>query len=286
MTEAGCAHRRTVFIDIDGTLAHHGAVPPAHTAAVRAAIAEGHSLWVCTGRPLSLIPAEVLDLGFAGIVAGAGAQVIHGESVLTDRRFPIELAARTVAAMADAGATFFVEAPEATYAHPRTIAGLLEYADHAPDAEQGDGARQVAQRLTPHDDLAGVRFAKVTSIGGDVPLDEVAHGIGPEVAAIRSSIEGLGPGAGELFLADVTKAVGMEVALAALGAPREDSIAIGDGPNDLAMLDYAAVSVAIDTATDEVTRRADFTVPGPQRDGLVEAFARLGLTPQPGAPSR
>lgn len=271
---------RAIFIDIDGTLAHHGSVPPGHTRVVRQARAAGHSLWVCTGRPWSLIPQAVHDIGFDGVVAGAGAHVVWGDTVLSDRRFPAALAARVVETLEAARSLYFVEAPEATYAHPDTIGMLLAHADAEADArpDMAAGTRRVAQRLTPHTDPREVSFAKITSIGGEVPLVAIASRIGPEVSAIGSSLEGLGPGAGELYMTGVHKAVGMELALAAMGMSAADAVAIGDGPNDVEMLDYAGTAVAIATSADAITSRADLLVPGPQDEGLVDAFAQLGLT--------
>ncbi|NTV39192.1 MAG: HAD hydrolase family protein, partial [Demequinaceae bacterium] len=61
--------QRAIFLDVDGTYAHHGLVPPAHAAAVRAARAGGHLVFLCTGRPVSLLPQHLTAAGFDGVVA-------------------------------------------------------------------------------------------------------------------------------------------------------------------------------------------------------------------------
>jgi len=83
-----------VFLDVDGTYAAHGVVPPGHEAAVRAARRGGHRVFPCTGRPRSMVSDRLLATGFDGLVAGGGAYVVLGDEVLADRRFPAGPAAR------------------------------------------------------------------------------------------------------------------------------------------------------------------------------------------------
>lgn len=49
----------------------------------------------------------------------------------------------------------------------------------------------------------------------------------------------------------------MERYLKAAGIAREDSIAVGDGPNDLQMMEYAGIGIAMGNAREEVKERAD-----------------------------
>jgi hydroxymethylpyrimidine pyrophosphatase-like HAD family hydrolase len=59
---------------------------------------------------------------------------------------------------------------------------------------------------------------------------------------------------------------------------REDVVAVGDGANDVEMLEFAGVGIAVEGADEAVLAVADRTVPGPDDEGLVQAFADLGLT--------
>ena len=58
---------------------------------------------------------------------------------------------------------------------------------------------------------------------------------------------------------------------------REDSIAIGDGPNDLQMMEYAGVGVAMGNAKEEVKKLADMVTSDVAEDGIYHAFEKLGL---------
>ncbi|QXQ08735.1 HAD hydrolase family protein [Paeniglutamicibacter sp. Y32M11] len=69
---------QAAFLVVDGTYADYGVVPKAHAAAVCTARATGHKLLLCTGRPLSMLPTHILEVGFDGLEASAGAYVEGG----------------------------------------------------------------------------------------------------------------------------------------------------------------------------------------------------------------
>ena len=77
--------RKLIFLDIDGTLTPAGSnVPPASAMdAIRKAQANGHWVFLCTGRNPAML-APVLALGFEGAVANAGGYVFAGDKVLFD----------------------------------------------------------------------------------------------------------------------------------------------------------------------------------------------------------
>ena len=103
---------RAVFLDVDGTSADYGVVPEGRVRAVR------DRVLLCTGRPVSMLPGSILAAGFDGLVASAGAYVEMAGSVLVDRRFPAELAARTVRALDEHAAVYVLEAQEALHVPP------------------------------------------------------------------------------------------------------------------------------------------------------------------------
>ena len=83
--------------------------------------------------------------------------------------------------------------------------------------------------------------------------------------------------AGEIGIGGIHKATGMEIYLNHVGIDRVDCIAVGDGPNDLQMLEYAGVGVAMGNARAEVKARADMVTDAIGEDGIYHAFERLSL---------
>lgn len=273
--------RRAIFLDFDGTYAHHGVVPRAHVEAVASARSRGHVVFLCTGRPLSLVPDEVLASGFDGFVATSGAYVEFDGQTLLDLRFPDGLATRAVKYLDENGALYILETPDATFTRRAVVDAMTEHARRSANPAAAQGLRGILDALTVQEDLSMIRPSKVTSFAGPVPLRDIAALIGSDVEAIPASLSDLGEGAGEMFLTGVNKATGIAPAIAYLGLTREDVVACGDGPNDLEMLEFAGTSVAIEGSAPELLATADLVAAGPEHAGLVEAFVTLGLIDQP-----
>ncbi|MDN4478387.1 HAD hydrolase family protein [Demequina sp. SYSU T00039] len=281
-TAAGASSRRAVFLDIDGTYAHHGVVPPEHARAVRDARAAGHLVFLSTGRPVSMIPASIRAAGFDGMVASAGAHVLVGDRVLADVRFPEPLATRAREVLDRHGATYVLEAGERNHTRPGVIEALRERWEArlraaGIDPSTAVGLRDVLASMEPRESLAGVAFSKITCFGGRTPITEVVEEIGPEVAALPSSVPDMGDGAGEIYLASLHKAVGVDAVRRHLGLDRAAIVAVGDGPNDVEMLEYAALGIAIEDGHPRAIAAADRTTPSPTRGGIATLFEELGL---------
>lgn len=272
---------KIVFLDVDGTFADHGVVPPGHVAAVRAARAAGHRVLLCTGRPMSMLPEHILGVGFDGVVASAGGWVEVDGQVLRDQRFPADVAAHVVEVLDAHDAAYVLEAPRALYGRPGVDERLRRLlAGHVRDPETGDARPpSILAGLEMRDDLASCSFAKVTFFDSRTPWHELGAELGPEVGILPSSVAARGESSGEVYLAGVHKAVGIEAVTAHLGLAREDVIAFGDGMNDVEMLEHAGVGVAIEGADPQVLAAADRVAAGPQHEGLVPAFRDLGLIP-------
>jgi len=271
--------RRAVFLDVDGTYAAHGEVPPGHEAAVRAARANGHLVLLCTGRPRSMMAPTVLRAGFDGLVMGAGCHVLVGDEVLADRRFPDGLAARVLSVLDAHGAAYVLESPEALYGRPGVDARLRRLIDTQlrPAGLEEGGPRDILEVLVTTDDLAGRTFGKAvffdSPASGSVLADEMGDGVHVE----RSSIPGMGDSAGEISVVGVDKALGVREVVAHLGLSRDDVVAVGDGPNDVTMVEYAGLGVAVEGSDAALLAVADRTVPGPLAAGLATLFEELGL---------
>lgn len=237
---------RVIFLDIDGTLADWGVVPPAHSELIRAARRNGHTVLLCTGRAESRIPADA-SREVDGIVSSAGARVRLDGTLLEDVRYPSELAARAVEVLRRHDVAFVLEAPDSVRA--------------------SDSAEP----------LDGFAFAKITVQDSAVPIEDLAAEIGPGVRALPNSVDAGAPRSGELQLADVDKADGIRTVLARLGRTPAEVVGAGDGMNDLGMLELAGTAIAIEGSPAPVLALADLVTPGPHRAGLVDAFRRLGL---------
>jgi Cof subfamily protein (haloacid dehalogenase superfamily) len=76
-----------------------------------------------------------------------------------------------------------------------------------------------------------------------------------------------------------SKAAGVQILATKLGCTMQDVVAIGDGYNDLPLLEAAGTGVAMGNAMDDVKARADAVVNGHDEDGVAEAIERFVLEP-------
>lgn len=72
-----------------------------------------------------------------------------------------------------------------------------------------------------------------------------------------------------------SKASGLNAAAAGLAIPMEQTVAVGDGENDVALLEAAGVGVAVENAVDMLKARADIVLARPGAGGIRELCASL-----------
>lgn len=78
-----------------------------------------------------------------------------------------------------------------------------------------------------------------------------------------------------LIPADVDKGSGLLAAMAHLGVDRDEVAAIGDGENDLPLLEAAGLGIAVADAVPALLEQADLCTSAPASAGVVEAIESL-----------
>jgi hydroxymethylpyrimidine pyrophosphatase-like HAD family hydrolase len=225
-----------------------------------------------------VLPTVLAELD--GFVGTAGGYVELGGDVLLDHRFPVELAARMVSVLDEHDVAYLLEAPDAVYGPPGVdgrLAALLIGHLRSPDNPDREGPRDILDALRMSADLTSASFGKITCFDSPVPIASIAEQFAPDVAALPSSIPDMGDSAGELYLSWIHKALGIQAVIDHLGIDREQVVAVGDGLNDIEMLQFAGLAVAIKGSDARVLNVADLVAAGPREEGLVALFVELGL---------
>jgi len=106
----------------------------------------------------------------------------------------------------------------------------------------------------------------------DVSVEEIVsvlrrEGVNVSVFDSGYAIHICGPG--------VSKAVGLNVVLDRLGLSGEDAVGIGDGANDVELLEACGYGIALQNAPEALKSVADYVTKEPYGDGFVEAVTRL-----------
>ena len=101
--------------------------------------------------------------------------------------------------------------------------------------------------------------------------------------AVRTAVGDLGlqlaliPNRDSLMMlsAGCGKAGGLEAAAAELGVPMPETVAVGDGENDVALIDCAGIGVAVEHAVEELKAHADIVLRRPGAAGIIDLCESL-----------
>lgn len=276
-------NRRAVFLDVDGTLIDEvGQVPASAAEAIRGARAHGHLVLLSTGRSLVELWPRILDIGFDGLIAASGAYVSVGGEVLVRHRLSPRQVDHVAGFFADNGVDCYFQAEDGVYATSAARSHLRRLirssiSDESLLAELEDGLFGFIDSIRVEADPREASITKVIYFDSPLGLDRIRAEFAPDFEVIPSSVPLFGPHSGEMSLAGVHKASGIDVVLDHLGIDRSDTIALGDSYNDLEMLAHVGTGIAMGNAPEAVKEVADEVTTAPEEDGIMLAFRRHGL---------
>jgi Cof subfamily protein (haloacid dehalogenase superfamily) len=274
---------KAVFLDVDGTLLNdRGLVPDSARAAVRAARANGHQVFLCTGRSLAELWGEIMDIGFDGVIAAAGGYVAVDGQVLAHQNVPVDQVRRVMEYFDARGINYFLEANSGLYGSATIKAQMRQVlyggvTDEDVLAELERGFAPFIDRLIVGADMLRDDINKISFLGSDVPFEAIRAEFAGTFDVIPATVPQFEPNSGELAIAGVHKAGAIEILLEHLDIPVADTMAYGDGHNDLEMLAYVHVGVAMGNAHQRAKEVADDITGSPDEDGILTSFTKYGL---------
>lgn len=263
---------RLIATDLDGTVLRDDKTVGRRTiAALRAAADAGIYLVVATGRQMLQLPDEIACCGYSHVVASNGA--IAGD-------------------LAN-GAVIFEN-----HLHPTSAAALVAYLRRAvPDARvscvrnQGHlhaaepGYQELLSEMEkvprwwnivtyPTDQVTSEPTLKLTVRHPELTADQlyaVVHDSGLDGFTATTS--------GAPFLEvgghGVTKATGLAQLCELLEVPAQAVMAAGDGRNDVDMIQWAGLGVAMGNSVPEAAAAADVVTASNQEDGLARVVEAI-----------
>lgn len=277
---------RIAFLDVDGTILEHGSlIAPSTVTAIRQARANGHQVWLSTGRSAGDVHPDVLAIGFDGAITNGGAYATRGEEMLVEQPMPradVELLERYFEAH---GIHYFLQTHGGVFASEGMGAVMTAYrrerhAERAAQlAEQGLTAEEPLWN-EPRPVAEVDRDAVAKAVFVSPSIDTVVHAaaeLGDGFHVIPGSIPLPGGSNGEIGQAGVTKGSAITAVLAQLGLPATDAIGIGDSWNDVEMFEVVGTPVAMGNAAPELQKLAGRVTTSVLDDGVHNAFAELGL---------
>nr|WP_319215997.1 Cof-type HAD-IIB family hydrolase [uncultured Trichococcus sp.] len=278
--------KKIIFLDIDGTLVtDDGWVPASAADACRQARLNGHEIYLCTGRSKPEIYDFIMEIGFDGIIGAGGGFVELNDGMLYHKTVPASEVRRMVDFFNQHGVDFYLESNGGLFASknflPHVERCIYGDIDNNPDARR----RKEEQ---PHPFIEGLIYGEEDLYKADVnkacflqsdklSFAQIKAEFENSFETIQCTVPQFGDESGELMVPGIHKATAIEALLTHLGLPKERTIAIGDGLNDLEMFDYCAVGIAMGNAKDELKAVADHVTRSVDEDGLYHAFRTFGL---------
>lgn len=263
-------------IDMDGTLmdsSNH--VPETAVACIRALNQQGILVVPCSGRYLGSIPKELLAQGNVSYVITAnGAQIwdLRSLSSLYRVKLPMGTVKTVLEFMKGREGYIEIFSQGKSYINEGDVvrAGRLEK-DHnfiryfrqnhvqVPDlsgaADLWDEAEKMNVFFMEEQDRR--ELVGLLMVRGDLKL----------TSSMSGNIE--------INARSVNKGIAMEWLCARLHIPKDNTLAIGDGDNDIEMLQYAGYGVAMGNSRQELKDRAGYITGDNDHGGVEEVLRKL-----------
>ncbi|KQO03087.1 MULTISPECIES: HAD family hydrolase [unclassified Arthrobacter] len=257
-----------IALDVDGTLVdHEGAMTEEVRDATRAVIDAGHEVIIATGRSLGATLPVIRLLGITRgyAVCSNGGVTLRVDATL-DQGF--EVLDRVTFDPRPALTALRERLPSAKYALEDDRGRFLS-TESFQDASFGSEAESVG-----FEEMLGSRAVRVVVFSTDSSAEE----FGAAVASI--GLHGVTYSVGwtawlDIAASGVTKATALEVLRRRLGTDPAMTVAVGDGRNDIEMLQWAGRGVAMGQAPDEVRSAASEVTGSVYDDGAAKVLRSL-----------
>lgn len=274
---------KLIFLDADGTLFHHsGYIPDSAFKACQQAQANGHKICLCTGRQKAELFGDLLKIQYDGIIAGSGASILVNGKSIQEFSFTKEEFEKVHSFIETHHIHAMYECRDGLFGTRKTqqkLEELLkEQCGHLNKEDyQKHGLFHVYDMFHVTDDLQKLPINKISFLESNLKYQEVYEKLHHDFDLVPATFAPFGKESGEIASYHISKATGMEVLIQYYQAKIEDTIAIGDGFNDLCMFDKAALSIAMGNAHDKVKEKADRVTACLEDDGIYKAFKDLQL---------
>lgn len=261
-----------VAVDLDDTLLSNALeISPRNVRALNRAREKGVVVTLATGRMFCSAAPIARRLGIdAPIITYQGALVKHpftGAEFL-HRPLPNEVARAVMERLLDYDYHLNIYLDDQLYVESLTEAGRRYAALSRVEARPVGELLSFLGERDPTKVLAIASESEIESLLRDM----VAIFSGDQVYITRSKPQFL-----EFSHSLATKGQALKQLAEHYGISRESVMAIGDGYNDLDMVEYAGLGVMVANARDEVRSGADYVTASNEADGVAEAIERFIL---------
>jgi HAD superfamily hydrolase (TIGR01484 family) len=293
---------KLIAVDVDGTLlTSKGIITDRTRSALGRALEGGASLAVATGRRRRSAAPIVAPLELPHfLVCSQGAVVWEGASIVYHSHLPASSARRALEVIREHGlvAVVFANAfdEEVIWVDGdwQSNPGAERYVTRASRG-QDSPVRALTPEALEHDPIQFILFDSIEKLEqvnealtghalppapptGEPVVEDGPSGRTPLWRLIFSRNQFTTGGAIGIVGPDTSKATALAYLCQRLGITREQVIAFGDNVNDLEMLEFAGLGVAMSNGTPGAKAAAQKIAPSNDEDGIAAVLEEVGLT--------
>ena len=258
---------KIIFFDIDGTLVSFKThkIPQSALDAVRRVRQKGVKVWIATGRPIPYIN-NLGNLEYDGIMSvnGAHSQTRSGDVIYSHPIDKVDVQ-RMITEQQQSGrvVTFacndraIVVAPHGFSSEAREVFRLLNLGE---------------QELSRPEDALNAEVMQIIAFFGKNESDRIMSNVLRNCNETRWH-----PAFADCVAKGIDKAVGIDKVINHYGIDISETMAFGDGGNDITMLRHVGTSVAMGNASEEVKAIADIITTNVDDDGVAKILNGLTL---------
>lgn len=259
--------KKAIFFDIDGTIySYDKGVIEDTKDAIRELRANGHLVFLCTGRTYPMVTDDIRDIGFDGVVAGGGTYIEFDNKVLFKKDIDADITNDVIRCMRKNGIMPIPEGHE--YLYFETEDKIKPVYRRAYDIYMNSIPDRI--RLI---DIGDVRAAKVSgAFDDDSNIEAVVRKMESRFRYVIHNDKLL-----ELIPKNYSKAEGIKLLISEIGVKWENTYAYGDSFNDLEMLKYVKYGVAMGNSHKDLFSQVEYRTGDYDKGGVRESLERFGL---------
>lgn len=261
--------KKAVFFDVDGTLIDYVGGMPSILDSTKEAIngirSKGHLAIIATGRPMSFLSNELLDIRFDAYIASNGTYIEMNNEVIYNKKIDEGILKETVEAFRKENADFILEGQKKSYFSSLNSAAVKDFlekfaipSNNITDNWSLDEVEANKMVVFTKDENQLRRFRELLS-------DNFVFMNHPGQASY------------DIFIKTCTKADGIRKLLKLLNISIENTYAFGDGMNDIEMLQMVKYGVAMGNANEKLKSKAYYVTTDVFSNGIYNGLKELKL---------
>ena len=261
---------KLIAFDLDGTIYDHKVhvgIPPKIKEAINTVKEAGAAVTIATGRMFNSTLPFCSELGLTRpIICYQGALIGDPVSrrVLWEKPVPLDLARDVIRTIEETGLSPYIFIRDRFYV--KELTPRIEQYEKVLDIKAeiiGDLAEHLQEEPT-----------KLVAVGEEPEisnvLPRVKEAFGSSISAIRTYDHLC-----EIGHPDGSKGKALSYLADSLGVSREETVAVGDSPNDVDMIEWAGLGVAMANGSPEALDAADMVVNSVSEDGVADLLNEL-----------